>query len=801
MSPVALRRPLRLLAAVLLAVMFSAAQAQDCNIHQVCGQAVCISADKPPVADCEMDAAQQTERAQVTALNENVHCTAVQEQCSFVCGGIAGFECPADLVCDMGGRDDDCDDCFGVCTRPIEKRKPCLDERDRFYKRFEAPSGTRECRSDDECIVSGCSSEVCAAQAYATTCEALPWVPNGECGCVNNECIWHSCSPCRDMRDCDLKCPFGFVTDDNDCPVCRCREAPCCDPLKEPGQFGNPLVKFRHACCPTTGTWMESDREGVFDCPEFPQGPFGRACPLLALCNLSVPQDSADFANLEGLELNQACDSDKDCVATGCNNQACAAEEDADFCPYTLEPPADSSCQCRYGTCSWVHDCEQPICPPVSCRLHCEHGFQVDENGCEICACVSAWVGCPEEKRCLQGDVIDPSNPSNLLCCDDDEMCVMDPACPLCGGRCVPIDVCYDEDHPYYERFEAPSADNKCETAADCVVSGCSGEVCAAEDVATTCELLDFRPAGACSCVDNQCVWNGRCDADPPCPREQICTSPDGVESCCDEGERCVRGQCLKPQDPCDLPANCTSWFDGCNTCSVSADGCIEYCTKRFCLEYQEPRCLCYDCEDLLCPAIPDDCAAVSRPKYDDCGCMIKCPECIAKKEQCCNPLLEPGKFGNPMGFEGYACCPTTGEWVFSIGDGKTFPCPGQEQGPFGDACKLPKKCRDEEKALKSEVKAALKEEAPRCRVDSDCKAGLQCVPVKNERMGVCLPFYYRRVDIKSCLASNPEPHLLLPRYDLSSPASQLRKRDEKVMYLLIPSCSRQAVQGSSFGR
>ena len=26
-------------------------------------------------------------------------------------------------------------------------------------------------------------------------------------------------------------------------------------------------------------------------------------------------------------------------------------------------------------------------CAPVTCYMHCEHGWQRDENGCEICKC------------------------------------------------------------------------------------------------------------------------------------------------------------------------------------------------------------------------------------------------------------------------------------------------------------------------------------------------------------------------------------------------------------------------------
>ncbi len=41
------------------------------------------------------------------------------------------------------------------------------------------------------------------------------------------------------------------------------------------------------------------------------------------------------------------------------------------------------------------------------------------------------------------------------------------------------------------------------------------------------------------------------------------------------------------------IPENCVSWFDGCNSCSVS-NGVIGGCTRKYCPAEQlkEPRCL-----------------------------------------------------------------------------------------------------------------------------------------------------------------------------------------------------------------
>lgn len=76
-------------------------------------------------------------------------------------------------------------------------------------------------------------------------------------------------------------------------------------------------------------------------------------------------------------------------------------------------------------------------------------------------------------------------------------------ALAACGDRVPSV----DEDNPRFGRFEAPDADNACTTDLDCVVGGCSGEVCAAEPLASTCEVVEPLPAGECGCVDGACQW------------------------------------------------------------------------------------------------------------------------------------------------------------------------------------------------------------------------------------------------------------------------------------------------------
>jgi eight-cysteine-cluster-containing protein len=64
-------------------------------------------------------------------------------------------------------------------------------------------------------------------------------------------------------------------------------------------------------------------------------------------------------------------------------------------------------------------------------------------------------------------------------------------------------------DHALYARVEGASVNNACATDADCKPSGCSKEVCAAEEAMSTCEVQEWpQGQGAnCGCVEKQCIW------------------------------------------------------------------------------------------------------------------------------------------------------------------------------------------------------------------------------------------------------------------------------------------------------
>ena len=143
--------------------------------------------------------------------------------CRKQCGGFAGLPCPVDHEC-LDDLSDKCDpkaggaDCPGYCS-PIP-RCPELDKTVANYDRFEGTGFSNGCKSDADCHVGGCSSEVCAAEHVATTCEGLPWTPQGTCGCLNGQCLWHEKCPQKCGGFAGLPCPVDHECLDDPSDKC-----------------------------------------------------------------------------------------------------------------------------------------------------------------------------------------------------------------------------------------------------------------------------------------------------------------------------------------------------------------------------------------------------------------------------------------------------------------------------------------------------------------------------------------------------------------------------------------------------
>jgi eight-cysteine-cluster-containing protein len=115
-------------------------------------------------------------------------------------------------------------------------------------------------------------------------------------------------------------------------------------------------------------------------------------------------------------------------------------------------------------------------------------------------------------------------------------------------------------DNPLHDRVEGVSLQNGCTGDAQCFVGGCSGEMCTAEEGATsTCEA----PAGGwpiqgaqCGCVQGQCIWYRAAASSPtPSPAPTPAPTPAPSASLPGQGQTCGAG------DACQTGLTCVKFY------------------------------------------------------------------------------------------------------------------------------------------------------------------------------------------------------------------------------------------------
>lgn len=232
-------------------------------------------------------------------------------------------------------------------------------------------------------------------------------------------------------------------------------------------------------------------------------------------CNLNV-QCQEGLLCLDGV----CAPAPPKCKRTGCSGQVCAFEDVITTCEYKPEyacydEPGASCGLLDDGTCGWTlsgeaQQCmDKHTCGLIMCTLWCEHGFQVDDNGCEICACKPApEEGCNTDADCGEGqfcqDIVCITTPCNKPCvdkageggdCGADNECKDGLSCVegVCSAACNPV-MCELFCENGFKVDENGCEICECNKPA-CFTTGCSGQICSDKDVITTCE---FKPEYAC---------------------------------------------------------------------------------------------------------------------------------------------------------------------------------------------------------------------------------------------------------------------------------------------------------------
>ncbi|MGK4002598.1 hypothetical protein WMF31_08240 [Sorangium sp. So ce1036] len=206
------------------------------------------------------------------------------------------------------------------------------------------------------------------------------------------------------------------------------------------------------------------------------------------------------------------------CVVTGCSGQLCADEDIASTCEWREE----YACYAKHGVCERdaSGECGWRETPELAACLGGDEPAPCVVSGCsgQVCADEDVATDCAwrEEYACYQ----------ELGVCERD-------ASGACGWRETPeLAACLGGGEP-----------------APCVVSGCSGQICADEPMASTCEWREeyacYQELGVCERdASGACGWRetpelAAClDGGEPAPcvvtgcSGQVCADRDVITTC-----------------------------------------------------------------------------------------------------------------------------------------------------------------------------------------------------------------------------------------------------------------------------
>lgn len=582
--------------------------------------------------------------------------------------------------------------------------EPSVDPDHPMYDRFEGTAVNNACRSDDDCVVSGCSAEICAAEGIPSTCEGLPSTPEGGCGCIEGVCIWNidSCDPepCPDV-DHDEICD----ADDSECNAdgtpLQCRQAapPC-----EPGTV-----------------------------PEIRDNCYSGRCVAWDQCGEPLPCNDADEDGI--------CD-ERDAIC-GDNEILCDGPEP--LCDRGMVPVAVNGC--FTGACTTWDQCGEPACEDTDNDGVCDgRDFECNADGTPL-QCRQAPPACepgtvPEiRNNCYTRRCVTWEQCGEPPCADVDEDGICDERDEVCGDNNV---IC-DALPPLCEAGTIPIALNGCWTGACTTWAKCSEEL--------ACDDADGD--GTCNNQDGDCNADGtplQCRRAPPrCERGTVPEIRNGCytdrcvtwEMCgggcddadhdgiCDADDRLCESdgsqlQCRRPEPACERGTHpevrggcytdrCLSW----EMCAeaTAAEGCVvdidcgdeQSCQNGACVDVacivptvspRDPRhgryegigannacrqdadCVRSGCSAEICAAeqLASTCEVVPIPE-GDCGCVEGV--CIWHINNCdpgpaqCAPIRD-GEFGFCEAFLGWGISAATGECAPIGGCGCDETCEGR---------------------------------------------------------------------------------------------------------------------------
>ncbi|TNF28472.1 MAG: hypothetical protein EP329_17845 [Deltaproteobacteria bacterium] len=476
----------------------------ECGAHEYCGCAgggyygggadgvTCMLQCVPKPFECTSDADCDGGRCNFE-LCEAVDCgpdmdCGTGEACFGYCEPTPQYECDSDDDCASGVCE------FVVCEAYAADPMPCQpDDAGNCVERPIQPycqgyckdPGPMECGPNGECpdgYSCGCGSPYYPAAGLpagimcypmcvpdATTCYADNDCAQGEV-CVSGACQAGS-DPCQSDADCGA----GQRCEATVCPAMPCSFDPATGESICPPCYGQ-CVEDTTSACSTDAECSAGQYCAIDYCVT--------ACPACVPGAVCPPCETQCFGSCADQEWPQECNTDGDCDAgESCQCTANPACPECDACFFQCLPT-------NTGECASDTDCGENqacdfICAPCAAP---EDGTEPVDCPCfgmcvDVAPPIDPPTECQTDADCAEGSYCEQGP------CPYFMPCTPEFGCPSCGGTCQ----------------EKPTEPNPC------FRTGCSGQVCAAEPVYTTCEYL---PQYACyelaECglnADGTCGW------------------------------------------------------------------------------------------------------------------------------------------------------------------------------------------------------------------------------------------------------------------------------------------------------
>jgi len=281
----------------------------------------------------------------------------------------------------------------------------------------------RGCASADDCVVGGCSSQLCMPASMGGIDSTCEWMEAyacyrdeyTQCGCFEGACGWEQTDALAEClveagENPDLCSPGSTRPSDDGCNTCTCVDGTgwactdmACDPAPTCDEGDTrPAGDGCNTCFCSEGAWACTERacppptdpvcdegdsrpagddcntcycsEGAWACTEMacggPECADGDTKPADDGCNTCTCTGGHWGCTLMACEpVHGACERDADCVIGGCSGQLCVLDDGemgGSTCEWLEEYACFredfASCGCNAGVCGWAESAELDRC-------------------------------------------------------------------------------------------------------------------------------------------------------------------------------------------------------------------------------------------------------------------------------------------------------------------------------------------------------------------------------------------------------------------------------------------------------